>query len=58
MSRVTNSSTMKDESKKIRYRGIVAAARDLKVTRQHLWEVLSGRRQSKRLLNRYENRQK
>jgi hypothetical protein len=38
---------------KRRFNGIISDAARLGVSRSHLWHVLSGRRQSKRLLNRY-----
>ena len=45
---------MKKKKKKvIRFRGIVAAARELRVSREHLYRVLTGERTSKRLLSRY-----
>lgn len=41
-----------------KYRGIVRAATDLGVTRVHLWLVLTGRRESRPLLARYEHLKK
>lgn len=37
-----------------RFRGISADAERLDVCRQHLWQVLTGRRQSRSLLSRYQ----
>jgi len=41
-----------------RVRGIVQAAEDLGVTRQHLRHVLAGRRRSRRLMARYDRWQR
>lgn len=41
------------QSLKARYPGITLAATDLGVTRTHLWQVLSGNRESKPLLARW-----
>lgn len=37
----------------IRYPGITRDARSLGVAREHLWQVLTGRRKSRSLLKRY-----
>ena len=57
MSRVTDIN-MKKEKSKIRFFGIGAAARELGVTRQHLWAVLVGQRTSKRLMAQYNKHKK
>jgi molybdenum-dependent DNA-binding transcriptional regulator ModE len=44
---------MNKHNKKTRYKGIVADAKQLGVTYQHLWQVLEGRRESRSLLDRY-----
>lgn len=41
------------QSLKARYPGITVAAAELNVTRSHLWQVLSGKRESKPLLARW-----
>jgi hypothetical protein len=41
------------EAKRIRFPGIVESARKLKVSRIHLYLVLTGQRQSRRLMQRY-----
>jgi hypothetical protein len=41
-----------------KYRGIVRDATNLGVTRVHLWLVLTGRRESRPLLARYEELKK
>lgn len=41
------------QSKAARYPGVTIAARDLGVTRYHLWAVISGRRKSAPLLKRW-----
>lgn len=38
---------------RIKYPGIIEHARQLGVSRVHLWKVLSGRRESQRLMERY-----
>ena len=38
---------------RVRFRGICAAAKQLDCSRVHLWQVLTGRRQSKSLWVRY-----
>jgi hypothetical protein len=39
--------------RRVKYVGIVSDAAALAVSREHLWQVLSGRRESKSLLARY-----
>jgi hypothetical protein len=43
----------KAKPRRVIHRGICAAAAELGVNRTHLWLVLSGRRQSRRLSERY-----
>lgn len=52
MLRVTRSK-IKPKAVRVKYVGIVADARSLGVRREHLWQVLTGRRRSKSLLARY-----
>ena len=40
--------------RRVKYRGIVADAKALNVHRIYLWLVLTGRRRSTRLMNRYQ----
>jgi hypothetical protein len=42
-------------STRVKYPGIGAAAQVLGVSRFHLWSVVEGRRQSRRLLRRYQD---
>jgi hypothetical protein len=39
--------------RRVTFRGISRSARALGVTREHLWQVLTARRKSRRLLARY-----
>ena len=39
--------------RRVRFPGICTHADLLGVTREHLWQVLSGRRESRRLMKRY-----
>ena len=43
----------KQKARRVKYRGIVADAEALNVSRIHLWFVLEGRRESELLLKRY-----
>lgn len=45
--------TQTKRSQRIKYPGISEHARRLGVSRLHLWMVLQGRRESRRLMNRY-----
>jgi hypothetical protein len=55
MSRATIALRPKRGKKK--FYGITQDAKALGVTRQHLWEVLVGNRQSKRLMDAYQHLQ-
>jgi hypothetical protein len=45
---------MKKQTKRqTRFRGIGRHAEELGVRREHLWQVLTGRRQSRSLMDRY-----
>jgi hypothetical protein len=50
--------TTDDTARKDRIAGIGTAARDLRVTRQHLRHVLAGRRTSRRLTRAYQEWQR
>ncbi len=50
---VNRSQNNRQRKSALRFPGIVRAARLLRVSRGHLWLVLSGRRESKPLLARY-----
>lgn len=43
----------KTSRREVRFPGIQRHSEALKVSREHLWQVLTGRRTSKRLLQRY-----
>jgi len=45
--------TIPHQSRGARYPGVTIAARDLGVSRYHLWAVISGRRESKPMLKRW-----
>jgi len=47
------SSNESEPKRRVRFPGICAAARELGVTREHLYRVLSGQRVSHSLLRRY-----
>jgi uncharacterized membrane protein len=47
------SSQVHSSDRRVRFPGIIEDARRLKVSRIHLYLVLSGQRQSRRLLSRY-----
>lgn len=51
--RDVNRDERRDGGRRVRYPGIVKHAAMLGVSRQHLWLVLHGRRQSLRLMDRY-----
>ncbi len=45
----------KNRQRRARIRGITRAARELGVSHSHLWRVLTGERQSRRLRSRYDD---
>jgi hypothetical protein len=51
--KVTKPGTLPVKERRVHYHGIVADARRLGVSYPHLWQVLTGRRESVRLVTRY-----
>ena len=50
----TSTSSIRRPKRQIRFPGLCTAAYDLKVHRNHLYLVLSGKRVSKRLMKKYQ----